>query len=130
MVKRNGPASGVDLSDSHPVSGSKRSVRDRLGGNTDSSSLHGSQLNNKRYVLKNFTVVFSAFLSLALLCWCLRNCYLGNVLYILVEYNDAAVIISDAARIFTLCVYSTDKMCFVVWVNLRVTIVFNFFFLQ
>ncbi|PPD98397.1 hypothetical protein GOBAR_DD04571 [Gossypium barbadense] len=73
VVKRAGPASGVDLSDSHPVSGSKRSVRDRLGGNADSSSLHGSQLNNKRYVLKNFTVVFSAFLSLALLCWCLRN---------------------------------------------------------
>ncbi|MBA0563200.1 hypothetical protein Golob_008196, partial [Gossypium lobatum] len=42
------PASGVDLSDSHPVSGSKRSVRDRLGGNADSTSLHGSQLNNKR----------------------------------------------------------------------------------
>ncbi|MBA0730451.1 hypothetical protein Golax_023041 [Gossypium laxum] len=48
VVKRAGPASGVDLSDSHPVSGSKRSVRDRLGGNADSSSLHGSQLNNKR----------------------------------------------------------------------------------
>ncbi|MBA0743867.1 hypothetical protein Gogos_006521, partial [Gossypium gossypioides] len=105
VVKRAGPASGVDLSDSHPVSGSKRSVRDRLGGNADSSSLHGSQLNNKRYVLKNFTVVFSAFLSLALLCWCLRNGYLSNVLYILVEYNDAAVIISDAARIFTLAVH-------------------------
>ncbi|GMJ09718.1 hypothetical protein HRI_004641000 [Hibiscus trionum] len=50
VVKRAGPASGAggDFSDSHPVSGSKRSVRDRLGGNVDGSLLHGSQLNNKR----------------------------------------------------------------------------------
>ncbi|XP_039069547.1 uncharacterized protein LOC120216102 isoform X2 [Hibiscus syriacus] len=48
VVKRAGPASGGDFSDSHPVSGSKRSVRDRLGGNGDSSLLHGRQLNNKR----------------------------------------------------------------------------------
>ncbi|KAB1999459.1 hypothetical protein ERO13_D12G147100v2 [Gossypium hirsutum] len=55
VVKRAGPASGVDLSDSHPVSGSKRSVRDRLGGNADSSSLHGSQLNNKRQRRDGYT---------------------------------------------------------------------------
>ncbi|KAE8663841.1 zinc finger protein 5-like [Hibiscus syriacus] len=48
VAKRAGPASGGDFSDSHPVSGSKRSVRDRLGGNGDSSLLHGTQLNNKR----------------------------------------------------------------------------------
>ncbi|XP_022776045.1 uncharacterized protein LOC111317838 [Durio zibethinus] len=48
VVKRAGPASDVDFPDSHPVAGSKRSVRDRLGGNIDSSLLLGSQLNNKR----------------------------------------------------------------------------------
>ncbi|XWS63611.1 hypothetical protein CRYUN_Cryun06bG0115400 [Craigia yunnanensis] len=48
VVKRAGPASDVDISDSHPVAGSKRSVRDRLGGNIDSSLLRGSQPNNKR----------------------------------------------------------------------------------
>ncbi|XWS68934.1 hypothetical protein CRYUN_Cryun04dG0135900 [Craigia yunnanensis] len=48
VVKRAGPASDVDFSDSHSVAGSKRSVRDRLGGNIDSSLLRGSQLNNKR----------------------------------------------------------------------------------
>ncbi|XVE75114.1 hypothetical protein DITRI_Ditri12bG0071000 [Diplodiscus trichospermus] len=48
VVKRAGPASDVQCSDSHPVAGSKRSVRDRLGGTTDSSLLRGSQLNNKR----------------------------------------------------------------------------------
>ncbi|KAE8692778.1 Sterile alpha motif domain-containing protein, putative isoform 2 [Hibiscus syriacus] len=35
VVKRSGAASDVDLFDSHPVAGSKRSVRDRLGGNVD-----------------------------------------------------------------------------------------------
>ncbi|KAE8724524.1 Sterile alpha motif domain-containing protein, putative isoform 2 [Hibiscus syriacus] len=48
VVKRAGPESSGDFSDSHPVSGSKRSVRDRLGSNVDGSLLHGSQLNNKR----------------------------------------------------------------------------------
>ncbi|XVF44095.1 hypothetical protein PTKIN_Ptkin02bG0092900 [Pterospermum kingtungense] len=48
VVKRAGPASDVDYTDSHSVAGSKRSVRDRLGGNIDSSLLRGSQLNNKR----------------------------------------------------------------------------------
>lgn len=58
MVKRAGSASDVGFTDSHHVSGSKRSVRDRLGGNIDSSLLRGSQLNNKRYIFRNFTVVY------------------------------------------------------------------------
>lgn len=61
MVKRAGPASDVDFSDSLPVAGSKRSVRDRLGSNVDGSLLRGNQLNNKRYVFRIFIVVFSAF---------------------------------------------------------------------
>ncbi|XP_012459825.1 uncharacterized protein LOC105780187 isoform X1 [Gossypium raimondii] len=44
VVKRSGAASD----DSLPVAGTKRSVRDRLGGNIDSSLLNGGQLNNKR----------------------------------------------------------------------------------
>ncbi|XVF02364.1 hypothetical protein REPUB_Repub04eG0169100 [Reevesia pubescens] len=48
VVKRAGPASDVKFFDSHPVAGSKRSVRDRLGGDIDSSLLCGSQLNHKR----------------------------------------------------------------------------------
>ncbi|XWS22541.1 hypothetical protein CRYUN_Cryun29cG0045500 [Craigia yunnanensis] len=48
VVKRAGPASDVDFSDSHPVTGIKRPVRDRFGSNVDSSLLRGSQLNNKR----------------------------------------------------------------------------------
>ncbi|XP_017970527.1 PREDICTED: uncharacterized protein LOC18609362 isoform X2 [Theobroma cacao] len=48
VVKRAGPASDVDFSDSLPVAGSKRSVRDRLGSNVDGSLLRGNQLNNKR----------------------------------------------------------------------------------
>ncbi|KAA3462606.1 SEC23-interacting [Gossypium australe] len=45
VVKRAGPASGVDLSDSHPVSGSKRSVRDRQRGDGYTTSLNGNGLN-------------------------------------------------------------------------------------
>ncbi|XP_021293159.1 uncharacterized protein LOC110423298 [Herrania umbratica] len=48
VVKRAGPASDVDFSDSLPVAGSKRSVRDRLGSNVDGSLLRANQLNNKR----------------------------------------------------------------------------------
>ncbi|MBA0726710.1 hypothetical protein Golax_002519, partial [Gossypium laxum] len=47
VVKRSGAASD----DSLPVAGTKRSVRDRLGGNIDSSLLNGGQLNNKSNVL-------------------------------------------------------------------------------
>ncbi|GMI99730.1 hypothetical protein like AT1G70180 [Hibiscus trionum] len=60
VVKRAGPGSGGDFSDSHPVSGSKRSVRDRLGGNGDSSLLHGSQLNNKRQRGDGYTTSLNA----------------------------------------------------------------------
>ncbi|KHG22082.1 SEC23-interacting [Gossypium arboreum] len=59
VVKRSGAASD----DSLPVAGTKRSVRDRLGGNIDSSLLNGGQLNNK-------------------------SVYLSNVLYFLVDDND------------------------------------------
>ncbi|XP_022726797.1 uncharacterized protein LOC111282808 isoform X2 [Durio zibethinus] len=63
VVKRAGATSNVDFSDSHPVAGSKRSVRDRLGGNIDSSLLRGSQLNNKRMVMMMF--FHSCYMELA-----------------------------------------------------------------
>ncbi|KAK9276551.1 hypothetical protein L1049_006085 [Liquidambar formosana] len=48
VVKRAGPVSDVGFSDSQPAVGTKRSVRDRLGSDVDNSSLHRSQLDNKR----------------------------------------------------------------------------------
>ena len=84
-MKRAGPASDVDISDSYPAAGSKRSVRDRLGGNIDSSLLRGSESNNKRYGFRNFTVLFAASHNLALQCRCLCNGYLSNILYFLVD---------------------------------------------
>ncbi|GKV52463.1 hypothetical protein SLEP1_g59040 [Rubroshorea leprosula] len=48
VVKRAADIPDDDFFDSRPVSGSKRSVRDRLGSNVDSSLLHASQVNNKR----------------------------------------------------------------------------------
>ncbi|KAK9021700.1 hypothetical protein V6N11_011675 [Hibiscus sabdariffa] len=60
VVKRAGTSSGGDFSDSHPVSGSKRSVRDRFGGNADGSLLHGSQLNNKRQRGDGYTTSLNA----------------------------------------------------------------------
>ncbi|KAI3467466.1 hypothetical protein Pfo_024129 [Paulownia fortunei] len=44
VVKRAGSALDSSFTDSHPVVGSKRSVRERLGNNVDSSA----QVNNKR----------------------------------------------------------------------------------
>lgn len=46
--------SGSSLTDSIPVAGTKRSVRDRLGSNVDGSLSHGSLHNNKRYALRYF----------------------------------------------------------------------------
>ncbi|OMO57328.1 hypothetical protein CCACVL1_25834 [Corchorus capsularis] len=48
VVKRAGHSTDVGFSESLPVAGSKRSVRDRLGSNVDGSLSRGSQLNNKR----------------------------------------------------------------------------------
>ena len=49
VVKRATQLSGVSNADS--AAGAKRSVRDRLGSNADSSVSHRSELNNKRCVL-------------------------------------------------------------------------------
>jgi len=51
VVKRGGQVSDLSYADSLPVAGTKRSVRDRLGSNVDSSVLHGNKLDNKRCVL-------------------------------------------------------------------------------
>lgn len=50
VVKRTGAAPEVEFFDSRPVSGSKRSVRDRLGISVDRDGplLDGSQVNSKR----------------------------------------------------------------------------------
>ncbi|KAK4598247.1 hypothetical protein RGQ29_015644 [Quercus rubra] len=48
VVKRATQLSGVLNADSVPAAGAKRSVRDRLGSNADSSVSHRSELNNKR----------------------------------------------------------------------------------
>ncbi|XP_038890159.1 uncharacterized protein LOC120079818 [Benincasa hispida] len=48
VVKKSGPGTDVSVSDSWPVSGTKRSVRDRLGSSPDSDLSYGSQLNSKR----------------------------------------------------------------------------------
>ncbi|XP_022999334.1 uncharacterized protein LOC111493741 isoform X1 [Cucurbita maxima] len=48
VVKKASPGTDVSVSDSWPVSGTKRSVRDRLGSSSDSDGLYGSQLDNKR----------------------------------------------------------------------------------
>ncbi|XP_062159954.1 uncharacterized protein LOC133867239 isoform X2 [Alnus glutinosa] len=48
VVKRGGQVSDLSYADSLPVAGTKRSVRDRLGSNVDSSVLHGNKLDNKR----------------------------------------------------------------------------------
>ncbi|KAG6585853.1 hypothetical protein SDJN03_18586, partial [Cucurbita argyrosperma subsp. sororia] len=48
VVKKAGPGTDVSVSDSLLVSGTKRSVRDRLGNSPDSDLFYGSQLNNKR----------------------------------------------------------------------------------
>lgn len=50
MVKRAGPVSDGGFTDSMPVSGSKRTVRDRLGNDEYSTSLYGGHSNNKRCV--------------------------------------------------------------------------------
>lgn len=47
VVKRAADVSDVGFSDSMRAVG-KRSIRDRLGSNVDSSALHGSQFNKKR----------------------------------------------------------------------------------
>lgn len=54
VVKRGGQVSDLSYADSLPVAGTKRSVRDRLGSNVDSSVLHGNKLDNKRCVLLSF----------------------------------------------------------------------------
>jgi len=48
VVKRATQLSGVSNADSVAAAGAKRSVRDRLGSNADSSVSHRSELNNKR----------------------------------------------------------------------------------
>ncbi|KAE8661527.1 zinc finger protein 5-like [Hibiscus syriacus] len=60
VVKRAGHTSSGDFSDSHHVSGSKRSVRDRLGSNVDGSLLQGSQLNNNRQRGDGYTTSLNA----------------------------------------------------------------------
>ncbi|CAL0314036.1 unnamed protein product [Lupinus luteus] len=50
VVKRDISAADVSFSSSLPSSGTKRSIRDRIGNNTDSSMLHGNGLGtNKRH---------------------------------------------------------------------------------
>ena len=49
MVKRAATVSD-DYSNSQQGAGSKRSVMERLGSNSDILSLHGNQLSNKRCV--------------------------------------------------------------------------------
>lgn len=51
VVKKSGQVSDADF---RPVAGTKRSVRDRLGSNVDSSVLHANKLDNKRCVLLSF----------------------------------------------------------------------------
>ena len=60
VVKKAGPGTDVSVSDSWPVSGTKRSVRDRLGSSSDSDLFYGSQLNNKRYVVLSFYFLSAA----------------------------------------------------------------------
>ncbi|KAJ7943589.1 Sterile alpha motif domain-containing protein [Quillaja saponaria] len=48
VVKRDGSAADVSLSDSLPSAGTKRSVRDRIGNNADRSLWHGSPSNNNK----------------------------------------------------------------------------------
>ncbi|XP_038997268.1 uncharacterized protein LOC120122095 [Hibiscus syriacus] len=60
QVKWAGHTSSGDFSDSHHVSGSKRSVRDGLGSNVDGSLLQGSQLNNKRQRIDGYTTSLNA----------------------------------------------------------------------
>jgi hypothetical protein len=48
VVKRSGQVSDVSYADSLLAAGTKRSVRDRLGSNVDSSVLQGNKLDNKR----------------------------------------------------------------------------------
>ncbi|GAV59050.1 SAM_1 domain-containing protein [Cephalotus follicularis] len=48
VVKKSASVSHVEFTDSLPVAGSKRSVRDRLGSNLDNYSLGGSHVINKR----------------------------------------------------------------------------------
>lgn len=61
MVKR--PVSDVGFSDSLPGTGSKRSVRDRLG-----SSLDSSQVDNKRCVHLSCSMSVFLVLNLQVLC--------------------------------------------------------------
>ncbi|KAI6685871.1 hypothetical protein NL676_031784 [Syzygium grande] len=49
VVKRAGVVSDASYADSVPAIGSKRSVRDRLGSNADSTLLHGDSLGSKRH---------------------------------------------------------------------------------
>lgn len=54
VVKRSGQVSDVSYADSLLAAGTKRSVRDRLGSNVDSSVLQGNKLDNKRCILLSF----------------------------------------------------------------------------
>lgn len=60
VVKKAGPGTDVSVSDSWPASGTKRSVRDRLGNSPDTDLFYGSQLNNKRYVVLSFCFLSAA----------------------------------------------------------------------
>ncbi|KAJ7953688.1 Sterile alpha motif (SAM) domain-containing protein [Quillaja saponaria] len=48
VVERDGSAADVSVSDYLPSAGTKRSVRDRIGNNADSSTRHENQSNNKK----------------------------------------------------------------------------------
>ena len=73
MVKRAATVSN-DYSISQQVAGSKRSVMDRLGSNSDMLLLHGKQLSNKRcvwclsFVFLRFGVIGTVF-YFAVLSW-------------------------------------------------------------
>ncbi|XP_048136829.1 uncharacterized protein LOC115756426 isoform X1 [Rhodamnia argentea] len=49
VVKRAGAVSDTSYADSVPAIGNKRSIRDRLGSNADSTLLHGENLGSKRH---------------------------------------------------------------------------------
>lgn len=72
VVKRAVSGSDGSLSDSLPAAGTKRSVRDRLGGNVDGAFSHGSLHNsNKRYALLYFSSSIIIVFRKILLLWML-----------------------------------------------------------
>ena len=86
VVKRATHGSDVSYADSTSASaaGTKRSVRDRLGSNVDSSVSRGSERNNKRCVscFRSFVflvhcgdlVIWLLFFSAQIGCLCIVSC--------------------------------------------------------